>query len=339
MFFNVENIPDVMYAVVVTDVGGEHDVQLQIVPVPQPGPGEVLVRMAYAPIHPADLVSLRGRYTPGIQPPFTPGVEGSGTVVRCGHGVVTHALQGRRVCVMGLLPRGVWAQYAVVPVSRCIPLLPRVSLQNGALLAVNPLTAIGLLENEIRQRQSVLVTVASGALGRQILSWGRANGLHMIGCVRRPELQDELKRAGFFDVLDRSSPDFGQQLRIACRRYNVRFALDATAGVELNMLFANLEEPGHIVVYGQLSRTPAVLSGSALIFRDISITGFWLQRWWAQKTSLERVRLAMTVQLKSQLFTTSVRDILPLNRLSEALVAARQNRSLGKILLHFDAIE
>jgi len=336
MFFKVESVPDVMRAVVVADFADAAGVQVQTVPVPRPGPGEVLVRMAFSPVHPADLVSIRGRYAPGIETPFTPGVEGSGTVVRCGRGVAPHALQGRRVSIMGGLPRGVWAQYVAVPVSRCIPLLPGISLQDGAMLAVNPLTAMGLLENEIRQRQSVIVTVASGALGRQILSWGRAGGLHMIGCVHRPELQDELKRAGFPDVLDVSTPDFGRQLRIVCRRHQVRLALDATSGPVLGMLLENMEEPGRIVVYGQLSREPVVLHGSSLIFRDVSVTGFWLQRWWSQKTPMERVRLALSVQWKSRLFSTPVRGVLPLERLADALLAARRDRSLGKILLQFD---
>ncbi len=336
MFFKVEDVPDSMRAVVVTDFHDAAGVGVQVASVPSPGPGEVLVRMAFSPVHPADLVSLRGRYAPGIETPFTPGVEGSGMVVRCGRGVAPHALQGRRVALMGLSPRGTWAQYVVAPVSRCIPLLPGISLKAAATLAVNPLTALGLLEPVIHDRQSVLVTVASGALGRQILSWGRVCGLHMIGCVHRPELRDDLKRAGFPDVLDASAPDFGQQLRIACRRHQVRFALDATSGPLLGMLVENLEEPGRIVVYGQLSRTPSTLSAGTLIFRDVGIAGFWLQRWWSQKTALERVRLAMTVQWKSAIFNTPVREVFPLDRLSDALAAARRNRSQGKVLLQLD---
>ncbi|MBU1069860.1 zinc-binding dehydrogenase, partial [Myxococcota bacterium] len=84
MFFRRPNIPEHMEAALVSSFDSPDGLQVVPTAVGSPGPGEVLVRMAYAPIHPADLVSLRGRYGSVAPLPFVPGLEGSGTVIKSG---------------------------------------------------------------------------------------------------------------------------------------------------------------------------------------------------------------------------------------------------------------
>ncbi len=337
MFFSRQDVPDSMEAALVSSFDGPDGLQVVPTAVGAPGPGEVLVRMAYAPIHPADLVSLRGRYGVVAPLPFVPGLEGSGTVVRAGGGLAARALVGRRVAVLAFsAAQGTWAPYLTVPASHCVPLASGVTLRRGATLLINPLTAIGLLEPELGGHGSVLVTVASGALGRMILAWGQHNGLHMIGCVRREAQRETLKRQGHAEIFNAAAPEFPAQLRILCRRYHVHTALDATAGPLLGPLLDHLEEPGRVVVYGLLERGPAPFPGFPVIFRDVSVTGFWLQRWWAGRSLVERLRRAVTIQMKPGIFDTPVQATVPLAHLREAIGLARNNRSEGKVLLRLD---
>ncbi|MBU1243755.1 zinc-binding dehydrogenase [Myxococcota bacterium] len=337
MFFRRPNVPEHMEAALVSSFDSPDGLQVVPTAVGSPGPGEVLVRMAYAPIHPADLVSLRGRYGSVAPLPFVPGLEGSGTVIKSGGGLAGRALVGRRVAVLAFsTAQGTWAPYLVVPASHCVPLSSGVSLARGATLLINPLTAIGLLEPELHAHRSVLVTVAAGALGRMILAWGQHNGLHMIGCVHREAQREALKKSGHAEIFNAAAPEFPAQLRILCRRYQIHSALDATGGPLVGQLLSHLEEPGRVVIYGLLSRESAPLPGFPIIFRDVGVTGFWLQRWWAGRSLIERMRRAVTIQMKPEIFDSPVQAKVPLAHVREAISLAIRNRSEGKVLLRLD---
>jgi NADPH:quinone reductase-like Zn-dependent oxidoreductase len=91
-------------------------------PVPQPGLGEVLVRMAASPINPSDLASLQGLYGEQNALPVVPGIEGCGTVVRTGAGYLARRLMGKRVACAAGAGDGAWAEYMVAPARQCSPL-------------------------------------------------------------------------------------------------------------------------------------------------------------------------------------------------------------------------
>lgn len=99
--------------------------------------------MAAAPINPSDLGSLSGLgYRGKRQFPFTPGLEGSRTVVEAGEGFMPRLLNGRRVACSALLTGdGTWAEYMVTSAQLCFPLNKDVSLEQGSMLLVNPLNA------------------------------------------------------------------------------------------------------------------------------------------------------------------------------------------------------
>ena len=104
------------------------------IPVPQPGPGEVLVRIHASPINPSDLLFIRGIY--GFQKPLpaVPGFEGSGTVVAAGSGILPALLKGRRVACTAAdsnVPGGTWAEYLVTSAQLCVPLQKHVDMEQG----------------------------------------------------------------------------------------------------------------------------------------------------------------------------------------------------------------
>ena len=116
------SIPATMHAVQLDEPNGP--LTLREIPVPRPQAGQVLIRMAAAPINPSDLGSLSGvSYSGKRQFPFTPGLEGSGTVIEAGEGFMPRLLNGRRVACSALLTGdGTWAEYMVTSAQSCIPL-------------------------------------------------------------------------------------------------------------------------------------------------------------------------------------------------------------------------
>src|ERR1044071_1156223 len=140
------SIPSTMHAVQLDEPNGK--LMLHEIPVPRPQAGQVLIRMPAAPINPSDLGSLSGLSYSGSRTfPFTPGLEGSGTVVEAGEGFMPRLLNGRRVACSALLTGdGTWAEYMVTSARLCMPLTTNVSLEQGTMLLVNPLSALAILE-------------------------------------------------------------------------------------------------------------------------------------------------------------------------------------------------
>jgi NADPH:quinone reductase-like Zn-dependent oxidoreductase len=112
-------------------------------PVPEPKPGQVLIKVAAAALNPSDLMFVRGLYGFTKSLPTVPGFEASGRVV-AGSGAYARLLIGRRVaCGVQRVGDGTWAEYVVTDAMTCLPLLPCVSLEQGATLLVNPLYRLG----------------------------------------------------------------------------------------------------------------------------------------------------------------------------------------------------
>ncbi|MDQ3805658.1 MAG: alcohol dehydrogenase catalytic domain-containing protein, partial [Acidobacteriota bacterium] len=145
---DTKSIPATMRAVELRSYeGGEAGLTVVEKPVPRPGRGEVLVRMAAAPVNPSDLMFVRGMYGQRKRLPVVPGFEGSGVVVAAGGGLMARYLKGRRVaCAAPFDGDGTWAEYMSAPAAQCIPLRKGVELEHAASMIVNPFTAWALLD-------------------------------------------------------------------------------------------------------------------------------------------------------------------------------------------------
>ena len=190
------SIPSTMHAVQLDEPNGK--LTLREVPTPHPQAGQVLVRIAASPINPSDLGSLSGlSYSGRRQFPFTPGLEGSGTVVEAGDGLFPRLLKGRRVACSALLTGdGIWAEYMVTSAQQCIPLNKGVSFEKGSMLLVNPLSALAILEIAQRGKHRAIVsTAAASALGGMILRLAKRRGLPVIHVVRRQAQVDWVRGA------------------------------------------------------------------------------------------------------------------------------------------------
>jgi NADPH:quinone reductase-like Zn-dependent oxidoreductase len=276
---------------------GWDNIAVDVQPVPRPGVGEVLIRVAAAPINPSDLAFLRGRYAFTKPLPAVPGIECSGTVVAAGSGMLARRLQGKRVaCAASETGGGTWADYLVAPARNCLTLPATVSNEQGAMALVNPLTAWALVDiARKRKARAVLQTAAAGALGRMIARLCLRVGLEAIHIVRRPEHVTVLHDLGALHVLDSSDPDFDRRLADLCRRLGASLAFDAVAGEMTGRLLAAMPSGSQIVVYGALSWEACAVDPATLIFSDKSVTGFYLVQWLRHKRLLSLIRLQRQV--------------------------------------------
>ena len=330
-------IPEQMTAVLLESYEGAAGLRVVQRPVPQPGPKDVLIRVAAAPINPSDLSFLQGRYGFKKALPTIPGFEGSGTVVAVGSetGLMGRFLLGRRVaCVTQQHGEGLWAEYAVISVNYALPLAGAVGLEQGAMSVVNPLTAVALIDSAKKGgHKAVLNTAGASALGLMLHRLGQQEGIEVVNIVRRAEQVTQLKQQGMRHVLNSSEPDFARQLHDLCHQQKIRLAFDAIAGDVPLQLLAAMPDHSRVTVYGGLSQQAVRLDPSSLIFQGKVVDGFWLTSWVGQKSFLPSLLMWQRAQklLRSAL-KTEVRARYSLAQAPQAVAEYEATMSGGKVL-------
>src|SRR5438874_350033 len=218
-----------MKAIVFEQFGDPAEVlQVREVPVPEPGPGQVRVRMLASPINPSDLLMVRGQY--GRQPalPCTPGFEGVG-VVEEGHGLLARRVLGRRVAVPNGTGSGNWQEKVVVPALQAVPVPQALSDEQAATFFVNPASALVMTRHVLRVPRGawLLQTAAGSALGRMVIRLGKVHGFRTLNVVRRREQAEELLRLGGTAVVATNDEALEERVRALTGGAGVPFALDA----------------------------------------------------------------------------------------------------------------
>ncbi len=314
--------------------GRPESLQVAEVPLPRPAAGQVLVRVSAAPINPADRNFVRGLYGMKRPLPTVPGFEGSGTVVAAGS-VSGRLLVGRRVaCVPSPGADGTWAEYVVVPSTQCLPLLPRISNEQGAMLFVNPFSAWAMMDLARKGKHRALVqSAAASALGRMVLKLARKEDIPVVNVVRRAEQEELLRKLGAEHVVNSSEGEFEERLRIKCHELEVTLAFDAIGGAMTGQLARALVDGGTVVVYGGLSEQECRIHPHEFIFHRKKVEGFWLAEFFRGGFGKDQLRALMGLpSLVGKDLESSIRARLPLESAAEALRIAGSDMTAGKVL-------
>ena len=303
-------------------------------PLPRPARGEVLVRVAAAPINPNDMLFLRDQYDVKKPRPVVPGFEGSGEVVAAGGGWMARFLVGRRVAFAAGDGDGTWAEYAVAPAMRCVPLRGGVDLDQGATLLTNPLTAWVLATRARREgHRAVVLTAAAGALGQMLNRLFPRQGQAVINVVRKPAQVDALRSAGAAHVLDSSRADFDESLRKLSAELGASLLLDAVGGETTGRVLHAMPNGSVARVYGMLSSEPCRFDANDLVFRGKKVEGFTMYEWLESTSLFGQMRAIGKVQgLVSDVLATRVQDKSPLDAHERALSLALESSTQGKVL-------
>ena len=243
--------------------------------VPEPAPpksGEVLVGVEFSPINFNDLMVIWGIYAWRPELPATMGNEGVGKVVAIGEGV-TAVKAGDRVILPFTVKK--WQQRVVVPAEELIVVPPDADPQQAAMMAINPVTAALLLDEyvDLQPGDAVAYNAATSGLAQWLAALAGKRGVRTIGLVRRREDIERVKRGGCEFVVADDEELGAVQARL--QGLNVRLGLDVIGGASAGRLLHLLGPKGKLVTYGVVSGKPMELPGSLLIWKQLSVEGFF----------------------------------------------------------------
>jgi NADPH:quinone reductase-like Zn-dependent oxidoreductase len=334
------SLPTEMQALVLyqTDGSTSENLRLETRPVPQSGPGQVLVQMEATPVNPSDVMFLSGRYGLKKALPVVPGLEGAGTVVASGGGALASLRNGRRVaCFASDSADGTWAQYMVTDATRVIPVGADVPAEQAATALVNPLTALALLELARQHRARAIVsTAAASQVGRMLLRLANARGVPAVHIVRRDEQVTLLRELGGQHVLNSTSPTFEDDLRSITRELKATVLFDAVAGELTYRVLGAMPSRSVAYVYGGLSMAPVKTSLSDLIFKSKEVRGFWLARPTQQLSRMSLLRVLWNgrrVLRGDDLTRSEIRGRYSLDDAPAAIADYAERMSAGKVII------
>jgi NADPH2:quinone reductase len=331
-------------------------------PIPDPGPGQLRVRMVKAAVHPSDLNYIRGEYRAGIERliwnykeekpafdparaklhpelPCIPGGEGMGVVDACGDGVDADQWLGRRVGLTVGPPSGTWQEYVLAVAQQMVPVPDALPDEQGALMLINPLSALVMARHVLAAQagQWLLVSAGGSAVSKLVAALGRHYGFKTISVVRSREAVGPNREQLGDELVITSVQDLREEVKRITGGRGVELALDCVGGQLGEQMITCLTEHGRMLLYGTLGGPKMDLYSRDLMMTNATIAGFYLPGWLAAQApeKLGEVLTELGQLSATGMMFSPVEEQYPIAEVVEAVKASRKPGRVGKILLDF----
>jgi len=318
-----------MKAVQVHQFGGPEVLQLQEVPTPRPGPGQVLVRVHAAGVNPYDTYMRAGTYAIKPPLPYTPGSDAAGDVEAVGEGVVKFKM-GARVYTTQTVT-GAYAEYALATESQLQLLPDKVSFSQGAGIWVPYGTAFTALNHHAHARpgETLLIHGGSGGVGTAAIQFARAMGMTVFATAGTPKGLDLVKQEGAHAAFDHKKAGYTDEIVKATGGRGVDVILEMLANVNMMSDLQMLAMNGRLIIIG--NRGEITINPRLLMHRRGTAKGFTV--WAATPTELTECHAAIGAGLENGVLRPIVGKELPLKDAAQAHVAVLAPGAHGKIAL------
>ncbi|XP_039603405.1 enoyl-[acyl-carrier-protein] reductase, mitochondrial [Polypterus senegalus] len=258
-------------------------IKMEKMTLPDIGAMDVRLRMLAAPVNPADINMIQGTY--GILPslPAVGGNEGLAEVIEVGNQVT--ALSPGDWVIPVDAEFGTWRIEAVCNERDLIPVPNDIPLLSAATIGVNPCTAYRMLHDfiQLKSGDTVIQNGANSAVGQAVIQIAASMGIETINIVRnRPDLHNlvqKLKALGANYIIAEEQLHKASDENILKDVPKPKLALNCVGGPNAAYLVDHLDYGGKLVTYGGMSKKPALLPAKAVIFRNITVEGFWMTQW------------------------------------------------------------
>lgn len=324
-------LPQTMRAVEIARPGGPEVLTLCEKPVPQPGPGQILIALDYAGVNRPDALQRAGNYAPPPSASPLPGLEGAGRVVAVGEGVSRWAV-GDAVCA--LLPGGGYAEYVVTAATQALPIPSGMGMREAACL---PETFFTVFSNVFQRGgltagERFLVHGGSSGIGTTAIQLARAFGARVFATAGSAEKCAACTRLGAERAINYREEDFVEVMRA---EGGADLILDMVGGDYIPRNVKALADDGRLVQIAFLSGPQSELNFAQVMVRRLTITGSTLR----PQSDLAKARIAeaLEAQVWPLLSSGAVAPVMdsefPLEEASKAHARLESSGHVGKIVL------
>jgi len=318
-----------MKSIQVHQFGGPEVLQLQEIPTPKPGAGQVLVRVHAAGVNPYDTYMRNGTYAIRPPLPYTPGSDAAGVVEAVGEGV-SKVKVGARVYTARTVS-GAYAEYALALESQVQPLPDKISFSQGAGVWVPYGTAFTALQHHAHARpgETLLIHGASGGVGTAAIQFARAMGMTVFGTAGTQKGLDLIRKEGAHHAFDHTKQGYTEEIMKATGGNGVDVILEMLANVNMSNDLKLLALNGRLIIIG--NRGEITINPRDLMLRRATARGFTL--WAATETESKEIYAAIEAGLENGTLRPIVGKELPLKDAPQAHVDVLTPGAHGKIVL------
>ncbi|KAL4297604.1 hypothetical protein GQ457_12G029440 [Hibiscus cannabinus] len=291
---------------------------------------QVCVKMLAAPINPSDINRIEGVYPVRPPVPAVGGYEGVGEVYSVGSAV--KGLSPGDLVIPSPLSSGTWQTYVVKDHDTWHKISKDSPIEYAATITVNPLTALRMLEDftTLTAGESIVQNGATSIVGQCVIQLARYRGIHSINIIRdragSDTVKEKLKALGADEVFTESQLEVKNVKSLLSNIPGPALGLNCVGGNSASLVLKFLRQGGTMVTYGGMSKKPITVPTSSFIFKDLSLKGFWLQKWLTADRTKEcremidyLLRLAQEGKLKYEM------ELVPFGEFHTAL-----DKALGK---------
>lgn len=277
-----------MLAMEISAPGGPDVLKPVSVPVPVPGHGQIVIRIAWAGVNRPDALQRAGAYAPPPDASPIPGLECSGTVVECGPGVTRWAI-GDKVCA--LLPGGGYSEYATCPEAHALPIPQGVTLREAACLPETCFTVWSnmVMRGKLKAGQTFLVHGGTSGIGTTAIQIAKALGARVFATAGTDEKCQVCTDLGADLALNYRSQDWSKIIR---GQGGADVILDMVGGPYIEKNIKALADDGRLVQIAFLQGARAEVSFAEVMMRRLTITGSTLR----PQSENEKARIAAAVE-------------------------------------------
>jgi len=313
--------------------GGPEVLRAERLPLPQPGPGEVLVRVAHAGVNRPDVLQREGGYPPPRGASPIPGLEIAGEVVALGEGVVGDL--GGKVCA--LVAGGGYAEYCLARADHCLPVPEGLSLAEAAAL---PETMFTVWHNVFQRGaaqagETLLVHGGTSGIGTMAIMLAKAFGLTVIVTCGSQEKCDAARTIGADHAIDYKTQDFVEEVAAITGGKGVDVVLDMVSGSYVPRNLKCLAEDGRHVTIAVLGGAKAELNMAVIMMRRFTLTGSTL------RARSDAFKASLTAEIAERVWPLvaagNLRPVMdtqfPLTRAGDAHRRMEKGEHIGKIVL------
>jgi len=319
-----------MKSIRVHEVGGPEVLRYEEVPVPTPGPGQAQVKVEAIGLNFIDIYFRAGLYKTSL--PFTPGMEAAGTVTAVGPGVADIKV-GDRVAYAPSM--GAYAEYAVVPAERLVPLPQAVDFRSAAAVTLQGMTAhyLALSTYPLKPGDTALVHAAAGGVGLLLIQIVKMRGARVFGTVSTKEKAALAREAGASEVILYTEQDFEAEVMRFTDGKGVNVVYDSVAKTTFDKSLNCLAPRGVLALFGQSSGPVAPVDPARLAKNAVFLTRPGLVQYTLTRTELLQRAGDVFDWVKSGKLKVRISETLPLKDAAEAHRRLEGRRTTGKVLL------